>query len=129
MECLSQFKNYLEDVIDNLESVREKNEILKEMETSFHNLRNELRTVKTKNQNLEMELEQMKYRFEDLNSQRKVSVHSEHFEKLKTEVERYKKLANEQQDIISNYEEAINGAIDQDNESLEDTINNTNGKN
>jgi hypothetical protein len=42
MECLSQFKNHLEDVIENLEAVREKNDILKERETSINNLRSDL---------------------------------------------------------------------------------------
>jgi cell shape-determining protein MreC len=49
MECLSLFKNHLEDVIESLESVREKNEILKERETSINNLRNELHNAQTKN--------------------------------------------------------------------------------
>lgn len=123
MECLSQFKNHLEDVIENLESVREKNDILKERETSIHNLRNELHATQTKNQNLEMELEQLKYRFEDLNSQRQPSVDPEQVKKLQSEVDRYRKIASEQQDIISNYEEAINHNFDEENMNLEQNIN------
>ena len=64
MECLSQFKNHLEDLVETTENLREKVLILKDREASGTQLRQELHQERVINQSLEQELHSVNLKLE-----------------------------------------------------------------
>lgn len=68
MECMSKFKNHLEDLVETTENLREKIAVLKDRESSVAILRQELHQEKIVNQNLLQEVEQLGANLKELES-------------------------------------------------------------
>lgn len=110
MDIVSHFKQHLEDIVEALESYRERSEMFKETGETTKSLQGELQGAFTRIQNLEFENERLKF---ELNEKIHESSEEINYEKtedmnaVKQEVEKLKKLTLEQRDIINNYEELL----------------------
>ena len=73
-----------------------------------------------------MELEQIKYQFQELNSQRQqqTSFDIQEVKQLQDDLQNYRIIAEEQMQIISDYEQTVNINIDNENDELEKELSN-----
>lgn len=110
MDIVSQFKQHLEDIVEVLEGYREKSDIFRETGETTQNLQNEVKILYRKIQELEVENEKLRFELnENLNdsSQGLETGKFAEFERINDEVQKLKKLTQEQRDIINNYEELL----------------------